>query len=165
MRTGFREHLIASTIILLFFVLHSGAEFLAVMFFLIGAVAPDIDSPVSKPRKFARKLVLVLALFLILLLYPQLSAVCESFMDKYSCVYLPLLGVLLAFAAVCLLDLIIPKHRGFLHTLSAAVLYGLVVGVVVHQLGAPDSFRAGVFAFLGYVSHLLVDFVGDAVPF
>ena len=169
MRTGFGEHLLVGVIlfvILAVLVIPAGAELLvAGAFFTVGAVMPDLDSPASKPRKFMRRVVFILALIFFLLVYPQLSAICDKFSDKSSCAYLPVFAILVVFAAVYALDLIIPKHRGFLHSFSAAVLYGITVWLLMHYLGAVSSFRIGAWAFCGYLSHLLVDAVGDAISF
>lgn len=171
MRTGFSEHLLAGVavfVILLFLLgIPPGIELpLAGTFFILGAVMPDLDSPVSKPRKFMRKVVFFLALVFLLLFYPQLSAVCDRAAGESFCVYFPILSIFVVFAAVYLLDSIIPKHRGFLHSFSAALLYGTVACLLMLSAGrGMSSFRIGAWGFGGYLSHLVVDAVGDAIPF
>ncbi len=170
MRTGFGEHLAAGVaifLILLFLLgIPAAAELLlGGTFFILGALMPDVDSPLSKPRKFMRKVVFTLAIFFLLLFYPQLSAACGRFAGESLCVYFPLISILLVFAIVYLLDFFIPRHRGFFHSFSAAVLYSTAVCLLMLSLGAGGSFRIGAWAFGGYVSHLAVDFIGDAIPF
>jgi hypothetical protein len=135
-------------------------------FFILGTLMPDLDSPASKPRKFMRKAVSFIAPVLLLLIYPQLSAECSSVAGSSACVYLPVLSILLVFAAVYFLDFLIPRHRGFLHSFSAAFLYGAAVCLLsLYAGGGASSLRIGAWAFGGYLSHLAVDFIGDAVPF
>ncbi|NYZ76243.1 metal-dependent hydrolase [Candidatus Micrarchaeota archaeon] len=171
MRTDFGEHLFTGVVIffLLIFILGVPPGFelpLCGAFFILGALMPDLDSPSSKPRKFMRKAVFLLALVLLLLFYPQFSAECNRLAGGSTCVYLPVLSILLVFAAVYFLDFIIPRHRGFLHGFSAAFLYGAAVCLLLLYTGAGvSSFIIGAWAFGGYLSHLAVDFVGDAAPF
>lgn len=169
MRTGFGEHLLVGAVlfaVLALLLIPGGMDLLlAGAFFIVGAVMPDLDSPVSKPRKLMRRVVFVSALVLLLSSYPQLSAACGRFSDESSCTYLPVFAILAVFAAVYLLDLVIPKHRGFLHSFSAAVLYGAAVCLLMLYLGVGSPLRIGAWAFGGYLSHLLVDAVGDAIPF
>lgn len=172
MRTGFGEHLLAAVVIFVILVFLWGASasielLLGAVFFILGALMPDLDSPVSKPRRFMRKVILILALALLLLSYQQLSSLCNEFAGESICVYLPLLSILLVFIVVYIADLMVPKHRGFLHSLSAALLYGVFAWLLMlfFRVGVDSSLRIGAWAFGGYLSHLLVDAVGDAIPF
>jgi membrane-bound metal-dependent hydrolase YbcI (DUF457 family) len=169
MRTGFGEHLLAAVVIFVILLLLSGISPsielpLGGTFFILGALMPDLDSPASKPRKFMSKVIFILALAILLLFYPQLSALCGGFAEPI-CEYLPLLSILLVFTAVYIANLMIPRHRGFLHSFPAAVLYGVAVCLLMLFLGIGDPFRIGAWAFGGYLSHLAVDFIGDAIPF
>ncbi len=47
------------------------------------------------------------------------------------------------------------KHRGFVHTIWVAALYGFVIGFIAQT--ALQSFIPGFFAFVGYFSHLALD--------
>jgi inner membrane protein len=170
-RTGFAEHILAGVVIflvLLFLIgVPPGIEMpLGGVFFILGALMPDLDSPASKSRKFMRKAVFFLALVALLFFYPQLSAECNGLAGGSACLYLPLLSLLLVFAAVYFLDFMIPRHRGFLHSFSAAFLYGAAVCILLLYTGVGvSSFIIGAWAFGGYLSHLAVDFTGDAIPF
>jgi len=47
------------------------------------------------------------------------------------------------------------KHRGFVHTIWVAAVYGFVIGFIAQI--ALQSFIPGFFAFVGYFSHLVLD--------
>lgn len=169
MRTGFREHILAGA--LLFIVLLAwlpmpmGLELLlAGALFITGGVMPDLDSPSSKPRRFARTLALIVVVALLLSEYPWLSGGCGAVAGS-ACVYMPLALAVFAVGAVYLLDSLVPKHRGVMHSFSAALIYGVGVFLLMSYIGAVSSFILGVWAFEGYLSHILVDFIGDAIPF
>lgn len=170
MKTGFNEHMlvgVALFAIILIFVNDPAEIPLAGIFAMMGAVLPDMDSPSSKPRRAMRWVFLACGFLLVLLFYPQISGLCNDFASKSSCEYLPFLSVGVLFAAIFVLDSVIPRHRGFLHSLSAALLYGFAACLVMLYLGIGGitSLRIGGWAFAGYISHLLVDIVGDAIPF
>jgi len=138
--------------------------YISAVWFVVGAVLPDLDSPVSKPRRFMRLILLFVFLLVLLLLYPSILAVCVEVVG--GCNQLPLIMVLLVFVAVGFVDMLIPGHRGFLHSLPAAALYGAGVCFLMWCFGmGVDSFWVGMWGLCGYASHLLVDFVGDAIPF
>jgi membrane-bound metal-dependent hydrolase YbcI (DUF457 family) len=169
MRTGFVEHILAGALlfaaILALLPIPVGLELLlAGAFFIAGAVMPDLDSPSSKPRKFARVLALVAVLSALFFAYPLISGACSNIAGS-ACSYLPLALALFAVATVYILDSLVPRHRGILHSFSAAVVYGIGVFLLMLYTGAVGSFILGAWAFGGYLSHILVDFVGDAIPF
>ncbi|MEM3555264.1 MAG: metal-dependent hydrolase [Candidatus Micrarchaeia archaeon] len=167
MKTGFTVHLLSGFLLFLLFTILFGAPgWMAGVAFIIGAVLPDLDSPVSKPRRAARWILLLVFLSLLLLFYPSLAEVCAELKFGW-CGYLPFLLILFVFLAVEVVDALIPGHRGFLHTLPAAALYGCIVSFAVFYFGVnlAGSIRAGGWAFLGYASHIAVDLIGDAIPF
>src|SRR5271157_3186925 len=137
---------------------------LAGALFLVGSVMPDLDSKSSKPRRFARILALVLVISALFFAYPLLSWDCSAVAGSV-CFYMPLVLAFLAVGAVYAIDLLVPKHRGFMHSFSAAMVYGAGVFLLVLYTGIGSSLILGAWAFGGYVSHILVDFVGDALPF
>jgi len=171
MRTGFGEHLFAGVILFVVVLaivgIPSGTEFVAAgVFFFVGAVLPDLDSPVSKPRRIFRWVALIAGFAVVLFLYPQLSSLCEALASRSFCAYFPILSISMVLAAVYLADLVIPIHRGFFHTFRAALLYGVTAGVLALYSGMTGaSLRIGAWAAGGYVSHILVDMFGDAIPF
>ena len=66
---------------------------------------------------------------------------------------------------LALAELSIPGHRGVMHSWSAAFLWGILVFafLLLLNLSVDDSLLVGVFAALGYLLHLLIDFFGDRI--
>jgi len=62
---------------------------------------------------------------------------------------------LAAAGAAADLDLLVHAHRGASHSLGAALIVGLVFGIVTR------SPRGSVAVFLAYASHVLLDWVGE----
>lgn len=106
----------------------------------IYTVLPDIDTPSSKARKTAEKITLII---IVLLLTGYLLT-----QNQYM-IYLSI-----ALAAI-LFFLWNTKHRGFFHTLPAALLFSLPLAFF--------DFWTSVFAFMGYFCHLIVDKAASAI--
>lgn len=102
---------------------------------LVYSLLPDIDMPSSKIRKKLEQAFLGLTVVM-LLLYVML-------LRDMVLVYVSLA------LAVGLLALWFARHRGRFHTLGAAVLFSLPLGLV-------DPICM-LFGFTGYLSHLLID--------
>ena len=156
MKTGFREHLAGGALLSLAFAYFLLSEYgyalfeaaLASLIFLASSLLPDIDSPVSKPRRYARILVLGAGLVVVLYFYSLLASP---------------IAFALPFLALMLVEQLVPGHRGFLHSPTAAVLWGSAVGVGVVWSGSGSDYALlfGSAAALGYATHLLIDFFGD----
>ncbi|MEM4389523.1 MAG: metal-dependent hydrolase [Candidatus Micrarchaeia archaeon] len=168
MRTGFKEHIIFGflTVIplyaLAFFALHPSPNELLVAssVFLLASVFPDIDSPLSFIRRGFRTLLatllFLLALSLAFYFRNPLARLCPS--PDPACYWASLIATLiLPFILVKFIDLLIPGHRGPLHTLTAAFLFAAFC------LAFSLSFLVGLFAFCGYIAHLLLDFLGPRI--
>ena len=166
METGFKEHLGFGLVSLIFafaFATHSSSYpplelFTASLLFLAASVLPDADAPFSFVRRGLRVLALsvffVFALFTAFYFHNPLSSVCPP--GNSACFWAALaITLVLPFALVEALEFFIPGHRGPLHSLGAAVVFGVL------SMGATGSLIAGVFAFLGYFSHLVFDFFGS----
>jgi len=165
-KTGFKEHLAFGFISLLlafafaaYFSSVSSSELLFASFiFLTASVLPDADAPFSFVRRGLRVLFtsvfFVIALFLAFYFQNPLSAFCPA--GNAACFWATLaFTLILPFVLIELIDFMIPGHRGPLHSLSAGIVFGLFC------LALTSSFLAGLFAFLGYFSHLLLDFFGS----
>jgi inner membrane protein len=168
-QTGFREHILAGAFILVVvlvrFPMPMGVGLLlAGALFIAGSVMPDLDSRSSKPRKFARVLALVLVIAALFFAYPLISGGCSAVAGN-ACIYMPLALAFLAVGAVYVLDLLVPKHRGFMHSFTAALVYGAGVFLLMLYTGMGGGLIMAIWAFGGYLSHILVDFIGDAIPF
>lgn len=168
MKTGFIEHFVFGLLLaivgLLFF--NGSAIFttstFSVLAFLTGSILPDVDCPSSTPRKSFRTL-LAIALAIVALLflynhYNNLSPYCSIAFGNSCVILIPLATLLLAFLSFKFIDKTIPSHRGILHSPLSALAFGLVC-----FLASNYSFPVGVSAFLGFLSHLALDFAGDKI--
>lgn len=119
----------------------------------IGGLLPDIDSESSVPFRVAFNILGVLAGFLAVL----------NLGKQYSLAELIVVWIL-AFAAirvgVCMLVSRYTVHRGLVHSIPAALAFGLgVVLIASYLLGKTPVFAwmAGSFVTLGFLVHLLLD--------
>lgn len=179
MKTGFWFHLAAGLVaaLLLTVVLAAATKYsafvlgVAAAVFVLGSVIPDLDAPVSVVRKaFDAVLFVVLLAALVLLLYayqPKVMKWCEPKLGgSANCLLVQgLLAIALPTFTVRFVDMLIPGHRGFLHSFSASVLYGIVVAYVVPlamKAGGSEIIFIGIAAGAGYVLHILLDVFGSA---
>jgi len=152
-KTGFREHLAGALIAgaAFAYILHSELGYsldsliAPFLLFAVSAMLPDIDSPVSRPRKYFRYLLLIWLAIISVAYYSTLSSI--HFLVPFA---FPVLGY---FA----IDLLIPKHRGVMHSGSVALAWGAVIFLLMR------SPVAGLAAAFGYGTHLLIDFLGDRI--
>lgn len=112
----------------------------------VSALAPDIDHDSSKIRQVAN-LVVPLAAFSF-----AITSACEN---NLQCVLQNKETILISALAVIgfymlVITFLKPHHRGIIHTISAAAVFG----ILVYLLSGPTFAVAG---FAGYFSHLLAD--------
>jgi len=115
-------------------------SFLLCMF---AAMIPDIDSKSSKVFRIFTDLIVVSVAGMI---------VYYTFSEWFTMLWLLLFWFLLSGPVLLALPV---KHRGFVHTIWIAAIFGAVsafIGIAMLQ-----SFLPGLFAFAGYFSHLLMD--------
>lgn len=163
MRTGFREHLFWGVSLALVFALLFSRELplriasLSAAAFLAGSLLPDIDHPKSKPRKVMRYALVALFFALMLLWgFGELCSILGGFCD-----YALLLGAVLPFLLVSLVERSIPSHRGLLHSPIAALVYGGICFLIFQVALGEGGLFIGVAGCSGYLAHLLLDFIGD----
>jgi hypothetical protein len=171
MKTGFGEHILAGLVSLVILILLGFGKLsmnvliIASFVFIIGSVLPDLDSPFSKPRRIFRKVILAIMILLIFVFYDGIVSICNSTIKSY-CAYSPLFAALTPLLVLVILDALIPRHRGFLHSFSAAVVYGVfVLLILINKPSLSDSLIISLFGAIGYTVHILVDFFGDRLPF
>ncbi len=165
MQTGFKEHLIAGLLALVALIIVSiyfrvsdiSALALGSFAFLVGAVIPDVDHPLSYPRKILITLVLLASLLVMVLLFAPINSVCDVVIGGARC---DLISAFIVIAVPLLitsiLDHLIPFHRGVLHGFLAALAFGAVLVLVLRA-----SFFVGVFGILGYALHIMLDILGS----
>ena len=152
-RTGFIEHLAlgALSAAALAYVTNSALalapEALAVpsAAFAFSSIVPDVDSASSRPRRYFRAGAASALAVISLFFYAQLSSIHPL---------APFAFPPLAFFAI---ELFIPRHRGILHSPSAALAWGALA------LLLSGSFLVSSFAACGYLCHLATDYFGDRV--
>ena len=139
------------------FVVNNQVQFfylLHICFILIlGSVLPDFD---YRKTRIRHALGPVLGLFIIVsYIYLNLSKPFE--IDLKLILILLLAFLIFPFLA----GLIFPfKHHGKLHSLSAAIIYGLCwlcVELFIFNFSIPQAGIVAVFGFVGYFFHLLLD--------
>ncbi len=120
---------------------------------VIGGLLPDIDSDNSTPVK----------LFFNFLAFGCAFVALFSWADRYSITELLLLWGAVFFAVRYLVFELFTRlthHRGVFHSLLAAVFFACLVSSVSYHFlenGARAAWLSGLFVFMGYVVHLLLD--------
>lgn len=153
MKTGFTEHLLtgfaaaAASSLALERALGMGlSELLPIAAVIIaGALLPDIDSGSSKPRKYFR-----------ILLFAALAAASFALYGELSAIH-PLAPVIVPFAGFALAELLMPGHRGFLHSPPAAAAFAGIAFLATGSFGTAGA------VLIGYSTHLATDFIGDRI--
>lgn len=106
---------------------------------LFSSLIPDIDTKKSKIYRIIMDSVILIVAVLIIVSTENFST---------------MLWLLLFWFLLSLIGLPL-KHRGFVHTIWIAAVYGFAIGFIAQI--ALQSFIPGFFAFLGYFSHLALD--------
>lgn len=110
---------------------------------IFAALIPDIDSKSSKVFRIFTDLI-VIAVAGMIVIY--------TLSDWFTMLWLLLFWFLLSGPVLLALPV---KHRGFVHTIWVALIFGIVTAFI--GLSMLQSLLPGIFAFAGYLSHLLMD--------
>ena len=127
---------------------------LTLLFFgLIGGILPDIDLENSKPIQIASSILSIfIPLLAILTLLESLS------ISKMLFIWFLSSMVLHFIIFKILLNLTV--HRGVIHTIPMGIVFAQILIIVFHQfLNLDDLFASlcGLFLFMGFIIHLLLD--------
>jgi inner membrane protein len=118
--------------------------------FLIGSLLPDIDHPSSKIRK-------IFNLFLLIFSF-VLSYTILSFILEFGVLFV-LFFLLLTVAIFLITTIMIPKHRGPLHSGMSAVIFGIFCFLLIWKIYDFElGLVGGICGMLGYLSHVTVDY-------
>jgi len=133
----------------------AGPEQTQMLFFVgvAGSLLPDIDSHRSKPIRIVFSLLGTFVAFLASLSLVGRFPVVELALIWAGAFLLVRYGLLEMFARLTV-------HRGIWHSWLGAVFAGLSVTNLSHylaELSASDSWLAGLFVFIGYLTHLCLD--------
>jgi len=125
-----------------------------VLFFtgIVGGILPDIDHDKSTPFKMLQFFFSNLISFLVIV--------------KYIGTY-PILNLLIiwvsAYAGVVVFFYLFKKftkHRGIIHSIPAALLFSSLTALISYDFfdtNIKKSYLLGLFLFIGYITHLLLD--------
>lgn len=111
------------------------------IFGALGALAPDLDHDMSKGRKLL-DIGVIIASFVIL--YLSTCKLCIPNISMFI-IWLAILGVYFL-----LFRIFKPHHRGITHTITAAVVFGILIFLLA-------DWKFALAGFVGYLSHLLAD--------
>ena len=130
-----------------FFIFHVG------FITLLGSLAPDFD---YRRTRIRNALGPVLGVFVVIsFIYINRSELGD--VDPTFVLVLLIVFILVPFLA----GIAIPfKHHGRMHSISFALLYGLTwigLEIIIFNMTFMQSAAIGIFGFLGYFSHLLMD--------
>ncbi|MEM3364633.1 MAG: metal-dependent hydrolase [Candidatus Micrarchaeia archaeon] len=119
-------------------------------FIAIGAsLLPDIDHPQGTARKTYRKIGLgagaILSFVFLLSIGVSLPAAIFG-------------GIIMGILLLGVSELLIPRHRGIIHSWKFALLLGIVVYAVLLLLNIKSAIVLAFAFFTGYISHLILDY-------
>jgi membrane-bound metal-dependent hydrolase YbcI (DUF457 family) len=119
---------------------------------IVGGILPDIDHNNSIPIKILQFFLSNLIAFLIIVRY----------LGKY-----PILNILflwiVSYISVNILFFLFKKlttHRGIIHSIPAAFFFFFLVSLISYKyfgLNVLKSYLIGLFVFIGYITHLILD--------
>jgi len=133
------------------------ATVLGYAFYVLGGDLPDIDHPNALIHRGAKPLVAVTVGGLVYLKTIEAMGPPSGWSDltlRWTVAALAALVSWYAFSAL------MPHHRGVVHSLLFAAIYGLLAFLTAHwglRLGVEDGAFVGFAAFCGYTLHLLLD--------
>lgn len=173
MKTGFRKHLSSGILMLAvvqFFVFVMYKELFmnlyylifSSIFFILGAVLPDIDSKSSIPHRHFKRIYYALSAVMCF----SLGYFILSYLGYQSDFYL-IITNLFASLAISYIAVAVSvrklRHRGFLHSVGMAVFYGTAVFLIFYflQFEIIIAFATGFLAMYGWYFHKVIDKMGD----
>ncbi|MCS7109243.1 MAG: metal-dependent hydrolase [Candidatus Micrarchaeota archaeon] len=136
----------------------------AVIATILGALIPDIDHKKSKIRNLFRWLTFIVLLSIFYIVISSIFSLYPDIRFLYSQEIVVLfvvfgLVVFLASIVTSFIESFIPRHRGPIHRIFASFLFSVLVFIFSLFLGFSHSLLIALWGFLGYLSHLFVDFL------
>ena len=124
-------------------------------FFLgvVGGLLPDVDSDTSIPIRIAFNVLTVVAGFLLVFHYAQHYSLVELAILWATCFVLIRYGIFSLFTYITV-------HRGLFHSIPAGAVFGLITTLLAYRFFGSSALHAwtcGLFIFLGFLVHLLLD--------
>jgi len=125
--------------------------------YIIGSDLPDVDSETAPIRWFAHALIPML--FLVTVFKSDFMDVFRKKFEDLAIAVLVFVSCVGGFIGGYLLKLL--RHRGFLHTLSFALIYAMLAGFwsfLGVKLDFDSSLFIGFSGFFGVFTHLVLDY-------
>lgn len=162
----FKEHILvaavvstfASTAVLSFNFL-SQIEILSL--FILGIVStmiPDLDSDFSKPLRLTYNIFSIFIPFFIIYYLIKTTIIRDINNNIINLILIYLVSFFLIFIFFRLL-MKITKHRGIIHSIPMAILSSLIIMLIFYYFNLSKNFilLSGLFVFLGFCTHLILD--------
>ncbi|MBO8175432.1 MAG: metal-dependent hydrolase [Thermococcus sp.] len=133
------------------------AMILGYAFYVLGSDLPDMDHPDAIIHRGTKPLVAVAMGASAFLKFSRIS------ITEYEWANLTIawgIASLFAFASWYVFSAVMPKHRGIIHSVGFAIIYGLLsFAITVYGLGLKlgEGLFIGFAAFMGYLLHLILD--------
>ncbi len=148
---SYQNHLLFGSVVVLVFVLLAQehlaygpeATVAAAAFIMLASIFPDVDHGGSVVHTRLQAMVTVLV------------GVLSAALTAPALVQMVVAGAVGGVATYFLFDIAMPRHRGVTHTVRFGALFSLVAGVV--SVLAFGTAVPGLFAFLAYLSHIVLD--------
>lgn len=125
--------------------------------YVLGSDLPDLDHPEALIHRGVKPVVAVMVGSAVFVKGGNLLSIGNNVVDP---VFGWLIAGLFAFGSWYAFSALMPKHRGVVHSLTFALLYGVLV-FATFEYGLGFKFGEALFigfaAFLGYTLHLIVD--------
>jgi len=125
--------------------------------YVLGSDLPDLDHPEALIHRGVKPVVAIMVGSAVFVKGGNLLSIGNNVVDP---VFGWLIAGLFAFGSWYAFSALMPKHRGVVHSLTFALLYGvLVFATFEYGLGFKlgEALFIGFAAFLGYTLHLIVD--------
>lgn len=120
---------------------------------VVGGLLPDIDADTSVPLRIAFHVLAVIGGFLTVFTFGQRLSLVELVILWLACFLTIRYGVFSLFTRITV-------HRGLIHSLPAGMGFALLaILIAYHGVGtsALQAWFCGLFVFLGFIVHLLLD--------
>ncbi|MGB9635324.1 MAG: metal-dependent hydrolase [Candidatus Micrarchaeia archaeon] len=113
------------------------------------SLLPDVDHKDATARKAYRTIgMVVIAILLFVVAFTVLNI---------ELIYSIIISALLSTLLIKFSEMLIPKHRGIMHTFQFAIVLSSVLFLLLISMGIKDALLYSICCFVGYASHLLID--------
>ena len=119
---------------------------------IIGGILPDIDHDNSVPVRIIQFIISNLVAFLVVYNYFTKLKILD--------IVALWLGIYILFEFIFFLFKKFTTHRGIIHSIPMGILFGFITILFLHNvlhLNIIVSYYVGIFVFIGYLTHLVLD--------